>query len=341
MNTETNAETPKKTPQPQTFVINSEQLFGMHANADDEIDLRELWNVIWQGKWIIFASTALFAIIAVIVSLNLPNIYKSSATLIPTTSDEQNGAGALASRFGGLASMAGISLGGSSVDKTKIAIETLKSREFLSEFIKRHELKTRLLAVKAWNATNNTLIFNDDIYNANTKVWTWKTKSQWKKDPLPTDQEAVEELLKNITVNLDEKSSMVNISATHFSPFIAQQWVLWLIDDINQHMRQQDISDAKKSIEYLSNKLEETSVAEMQKIFYELIEQQTKTKMLAEIRDQYVLKIIDPPTVPEKKDQPKRALICVLAVLLGGILGMMWVFLRNFFKNKQEIMSDK
>lgn len=341
MNTETNAETPKKTPQSQTLVINSEQLFGMHANAEDEIDLRELWSVIWQGKWIIFASTALFAIVAVIFSLNLPNIYKSSSTLIPTTSDEQNGAGALASRFGGLASMAGISLGGSSVDKTKIAIETLKSREFLSEFIKRHELKTQLLAVKAWNATNNTLIFNDDVYNAKTKVWTWETKSQWKKDPSPTDQEAVEELLKNITVNLDEKSSLVTISATHFSPFIAQQWVQWLIDDINQHMRQQDISDAKKSIEYLSKKLEETSVAEMQKIFYELIEQQTKTKMLAEIRDQYVLKIIDPPTVPEKKDKPQRALICVLAVLLGGMFGIFIVVFKkekNNLRNKSQVI---
>jgi uncharacterized protein involved in exopolysaccharide biosynthesis len=332
MNTETNAETPKNAPQPQTIVINSDQLFGKHANADDEIDLRELWNVIWQGKWIIFTCTALFAIVAVIVALYLPNIYKSSATLIPTTSDEQNGAGALASRFGGLASMAGISLGGSGVDKTKIAIETLKSREFLSEFIKRHELKTQLLAVKTWNAENNTLIYNDDVYNANTKVWTWKTQSQWKKDPLPTDQEAVEKLLKNITVNLNEKSSLVTISAMHFSPFIAQQWVQWLIDDINQYMRQQDISDAKKSIEYLSNKLEETSVAEMQKIFYELIEQQTKTKMLAEIRDQYVLKIIDPPTVPEKKDNPKRAIICLVATLLGGMFGVTLVFVVRFIK---------
>ncbi|MGL4959466.1 MAG: Wzz/FepE/Etk N-terminal domain-containing protein, partial [Plesiomonas sp.] len=29
---------------------------------DDEIDLRELFAVIWQGKWLIIAITAVFAI---------------------------------------------------------------------------------------------------------------------------------------------------------------------------------------------------------------------------------------------------------------------------------------
>ena len=32
---------------------------------DDEIDLRELFSVIWRGKWIILAITAVFAVGAV------------------------------------------------------------------------------------------------------------------------------------------------------------------------------------------------------------------------------------------------------------------------------------
>ena len=67
----------------------------------------------------------------------------------------------------------------------------------------------------------------------------------------------------------------------------------------------------------------------MQRIFFELIEQQTKTKMLAEVREQYVLKIVDPPIASEKKDGPKRALICVLATFFGFILSLLWIFLRK------------
>ena len=217
--------------------------------------------------------------------------------------------------------MAGVSVGGSGIDKTKIAIETLKSREFLSEFIIKHKLKPDVLAAKSWDVSNNRVVYDDEVYNYEAKAWTWKTKSQWKKESQPSDQEAISEFLKIVSFNYDDKSSMVNISASHLSPFVAQRWVQWLIEDINQHMRKQDISEANKSIGYLTKKLEETSLAEMQKIFYELIEAQTKTKMLAAIRDQYVLKIIDMPTVPELKDKPRRALICLLAVLLGGILG--------------------
>lgn len=327
-------------PQPQAILINPEQLYGM--NNDDEIDLRELWNVIWQGKWIIIATTTIFAIVAVIYALSLPNIYKSTATLIPTTGEEQSGAAALAARFGGLASMAGVSLGGSGIDKTKIAIETLKSREFLSEFIKKHNLKPEILAAKSWDAENNKIIYNNEVYNPKTKTWAWRTKSQWKKETQPSDQEAISAFLKNINISHDDKSSLVKIYASHLSPFVAQQWVQWLINDINQHMRKQDIAEANKSIGYLTEKLEETSLAEMQKIFYELIEAQTKTKMLAEIRDQYVLKVIDVPTVPELKDEPKRALICIVAILLGGILGTAWVFLRSLFinKNTQKIYNN-
>ena len=325
---------PQAAPPTQAILINPEQLYA--TNNDDEIDLRELWNVIWQGKWIIIATTTVFAIAAVIYALSLPNIYKSTATLIPTTGEEQSGTAALAARFGGLASMAGVSLGGSGIDKTKIAIETLKSREFLSEFIKKHELKPDILAAKSWDVSNNRIVYDDEVYNDETKVWAWKTKSQWKKEPQPSDQEAITELLEVVSFNFDDKSSMVNISASHLSPFVAQQWVQWLITDINQHMRKQDIAEANKSIGYLTEKLEETSLAEMQKIFYELIEAQTKTKMLAEIRDQYVLKVIDVPTVPELKDKPRRAIICLLAMLLGGMMGVMFVALN---KNRRTIRA--
>ena len=79
--------------------------------ADDEIDLRELFTAIWQGKWIIIAITTLFAVASVFYAINQPNIYKSEALLAPAEQDQQGGLGALAGQFGGLASLAGVNLG--------------------------------------------------------------------------------------------------------------------------------------------------------------------------------------------------------------------------------------
>jgi uncharacterized protein involved in exopolysaccharide biosynthesis len=108
----------------------------MGSAQDDETDLRELFAVIWQGKWLIIAITAVFAIGSVIFAINQPNIYKSEALLAPADTEQSGGGlGALAGQFGGLASMAGINLGGGGgVDKTQMAIEVMKSRQFTSDF---------------------------------------------------------------------------------------------------------------------------------------------------------------------------------------------------------------
>ena len=313
-----------------------EQFYNTQSANDDEIDLRELWTVIWQGKWIIAGATVLAAVIGLYISLSMPNLYKSTATLISTTSQEQSGTAALAARFGGFASMAGVNLGGSSLDKTSMAIEILKSHAFLSEFIEKRELKPILMASKSWDAEANKIVYDKNIYDQETKAWSWQTSSQWKREQEPTSQEAVNVLLKNIAISQNKESGLVNISAIHLSPYVAQQWVQWLVEDINQHMRRQDIAEAEKSIGYLNAKLEQTPLAEMQKIFYELIEAQTKTKMLAEIRDQYVLKIIDSPAVPELKFKPKRALICIMAILSGGLLGIVLVILGHKLKKSAK-----
>uniref|UniRef100_UPI0040488AF0 Wzz/FepE/Etk N-terminal domain-containing protein n=1 Tax=Rheinheimera sp. TaxID=1869214 RepID=UPI0040488AF0 len=112
----------------------SEQLNpAQNRVADDEIDLRELFAAIWQGKWIIAAVTSLFTVAAVVYALSLPNIYKSEALLAPVSED----AGLkIPGQLGGLAALAGVNLGGlGGGDKTALAMEIIKSREFLGRFI--------------------------------------------------------------------------------------------------------------------------------------------------------------------------------------------------------------
>ena len=80
--------------------------------GDDEIDLRELFLVLWEGKALITMVTGLAAIVSVAVALSMPNIYKSTATLAPKSGGGTEGLSRLASQYGGLASLAGINLGG-------------------------------------------------------------------------------------------------------------------------------------------------------------------------------------------------------------------------------------
>ncbi|MEL4482913.1 lipopolysaccharide biosynthesis protein [Shewanella algae] len=308
--------------------------FAVNTMRDDEIDLRELLSVIWQGKWLIAGVTLVFAVASVVIALMLPNIYKSEVLLAPAS--EEQGAGGLAglaSQFGGLASMAGINLGGKGgTDKTQLAIEVLKSRQFIGDFIEKHQILPELMAVDKWHMADNSLSFDPEMYNQQSKTWVREVNPPFQ--PKPSLQEAHKAFSKILVVNKDKESGMVKISIEHQSPFIAKQWVDWLVADINLTMKERDVAEANRSTDFLNKQIELTNVADIRAILYKLVEEQAKTIMFAEVRDEYVFKTIDPAFVPEEKAKPKRALICVLGTMLGGMLAVMIVLIRHFVKKE-------
>ncbi|MCV5928187.1 hypothetical protein OFO11_40450, partial [Escherichia coli] len=78
------------------------------------------------------------------------------------------------------------------------------------------------------------------------------------------------------------------IAIKHYSPYVAKSWVNWLIEDINKVMRERAISETSQNLFYLNEQLDKTSIADMQNTFYKLIEEQTKSLMLAEAQDEFV-----------------------------------------------------
>jgi uncharacterized protein involved in exopolysaccharide biosynthesis len=300
---------------------------------DDEIDLRELFSIIWQGKWLIIGITAVFAIASVAFAILQPNIYKSEALLAPASEEQGGGLSALASQFGGLASLAGVNLGGKGgTDKTQLAIEVLKSRQFTSDFIQKHNILADLMAAVKWDRDADKLIYEPKLYNEQTNTWVREVKAPFK--PEPSMQEAFKAFSKIIAVNKAKETGMVTISVEHLSPTVAQQWITWLIQDINKVMKERDVAEAHRSSEFLNRQIALTNVADIKAILYKLVEEQAKTIMFAEVRDEYVFKTIDPALAPEEKAKPKRALICVLGTMLGGMLGVMFVLVRHFVRKE-------
>ncbi len=296
--------------------------------ADDEIDLRELISVIWKGKWIIIVLTSLFSAGAVYYAINQPNFYRSEALLAPV--EQGQSLGGLQGQLGGLASFAGINLGSGSSNNTQLALEILRSRQFATSFIQKHEILPNLMAVEFWNTNDNTIVYNANYYNASEKRWVREVKSPL--TPEPSMQEAFKQLSKQISVQADQETNMITLSVQHLSPFIAQQWVSWLIEDINQTMKKRDVAEAQKSTAFLTSQLEETKISDFREVLFKLVEEQAKTIMFANVRDEYVFKTIDPALVPEEKAGPRRALICILGAMLGGILGFIIVIMRHLFK---------
>ena len=296
---------------------------------DDEIDLRELFGVLWAGKIKIIAITAVFAIASVIYSLSVPNQYKATALLAPAQSDGGGLSGALG-QLGGLASLAGVSLGGGEGGEAQIAQEIMKSWSYIESFIDDNNIAVEVYAAQGWSKGSNKLQINDDVYDSENNQWLVENETGVVGPP--SSWKLFNAFSKLLTVSEDKKSGLVSVSIEYYSPQIAKQWVDMYVEAVNRFMQQRQVDKVTKNITYLQEQIEKTSIAEMQEVFYTIIEEQTKNKMLAEASPEYVFVAVSPSMVPEQKSQPKRALICILGTLLGGMLSVLLVLIMHYAK---------
>lgn len=301
---------------------------------DDEIDLRELLRVLWAGKWLIGGITFATTVIAVIVALMLPNIYHAEALLAPNDQEGAGGLSTLADQYGGIASLAGINLDSGSADKTASGLEILKSRKFISQFIERHKILVPLMAAKRWDAETGELIVDSDDYDVTAKKWIRDVSAP--KKTIPSLQEAYDEFMEILSVEQDKKNGFVTVAVEHYSPIYAKQWVDWLIDDLNLSVMREDVDEAQQAIDYLNEQVANTAQAGLREVFFRLIEEQTKTIMLAEVSREYLLKTLDPAVAPERKSKPKRVMICVLGTCLGVLLGILGALVQNYTRQPGE-----
>lgn len=302
--------------------------------SENEIELAELLSAIWQGKKLIMLVCFFFAFISSVYVAFLPNIYKAEALLAPVEQESKGGLSALAGQFGGLASLAGVSLGsGGGVDKTQMAIEVMKSRQFTSIFINKYEILPDLIASKSWDSTSNTITYDETLYRARTGDWVREV--EWPYTSVPSQQEAYKKFREAVSINIDKEIGMVTISVEHISPFIANKWVNWLIKEINEAMKLRDVVEANKSREFLTNQIQKTKVADIRSVLYKLIEDQTKTIMFANVRDEYVFKTIDPAIIPEESYKPNRILIVIMWVMIAGMLSILYVLIRCLLVRKK------
>ena len=299
----------------------------MNDQYDDEIDLRELFMVLWAGRIKIVAITAVFAVASVIYALSVPNQYKATALLAPAQSSGGGLSGALG-QLGGLASLAGVSIGGGESSEAQIAQEIMKSWNFIEAFIADNDLAVELFAAEGWRKGSNELKINNDVYDSQNKQWLLENESGVVGPP--SSWNLFETFSERLAVSEDKKSGLVSVSIEYYSPQIAKQWLDMYVSAVNAHMQQRQVDKVTNNINYLQAQIEKTSIAEMREVFYTIIEEQTKNKMVAEASPEYAFVAVSPSMVPEEKSQPKRALICILGTLLGGILSVLLVLTMHY-----------
>ena len=303
-------------------MINDEQ--NQRENAvqlakGDALFLREVAQLLWQKKWLIVSLILACIIGSWIWVRGEPDIYRANVLLAPAENRESGVTSSLQS-LGGLAGLAGVGLPSTNSQKqTRLALEVLKSRNFIMNFIDKHALLPDLVAVIDWDPVSQDARYDNSLYDIQNGKW---SEAALLENPrLLSLQDAYYRMLDHLVIE-EESGGWVTLQIEHVSPHIAKQWLVWLVNDLNETIKSIEVQEAHRSIAYLNEQIEQTALTELRVMFYELIQAKTETVMLAKSRPEYVFRIIDPPIAPEKPHGPKRALVVSIFGVVGFLLAI-------------------
>jgi uncharacterized protein involved in exopolysaccharide biosynthesis len=276
------------------------------------MELREVWQALWHGKWVIAAVTALGASVALAYTFFATEWWRSEAVLAPV---EDRSMPAIAGQLGGLAALAGVNLGGSGTSVDALAI--LRSREFASDFIEDKGLVPVLFA---------------DEWDADRGAWR-STEPRKQRDV----RDAVKKFHKDVLrVSQDRQTKIVTLTVEWTDADVAAQWARELVDRVNARMRERALQRAEGNLAYLQAELAKTNVVTLQQSIGRIMESEMQSLMLARGNTEFAFRVLDAPSVPKFQVRPKRLFVVVLGTLVGGLLGIFVVLSTRLTRGSEQ-----
>jgi uncharacterized protein involved in exopolysaccharide biosynthesis len=279
---------------------------------EDEINLLDYVIVLLKYKWLIFGIVFAAGVAAVIISLMLPNIYRSEATIIPRQQEKSATSSAL-SALGALSGIAGEMVGlggGGDLDKFEVV---LKSRELARRIVEKYKLMPELFE-KQWDPL----------------------KKEWKENPAPTLQDAYKMVTKKmLAIARDRKTEVLTIKFDHEDPRFAKIMADHYLTELSESLREETLKDAAENKRFLEEQLEKTSDPLLKVKISDLLAKEIEKETFARAQKYYSFIVLDPPISPDidKKVKPKRALICLLSVTIAGFLAIFLAFFLEYIHN--------
>jgi len=256
---------------------------------DADISLTDLTQLIIIYRKVIVLVTSLLVVISIAYSLSIPRYYESTILMVSNSGSNNSG---------GLSSLIGSALGSSgdvslSVSKPNLetALAILRSRKFIETYIEENKLMP--------------ILFKDSLADKSIE--------------LPELREGYERIESSMNVQIDK--SLIKMTITWADPKFSTKLANELIERVNDYMRKEAIEESMKSIEFLETELTNKD-ANTKVIFSKLIEKQMQSMVLANVRNEYVFKVIDPAVAPVNPSGPQRRLIVLFGAFIGFILSL-------------------
>lgn len=283
----------------------------------DEADTREQLSLLWSAKRLILAVTLACGALATAFAFLVPKQYEATVMLSPVSikgGGQMGSLGGVASELGGIAALAGVSLGADTGKAEAVAV--LQSESLTEGYIRQNGL-LQILYRDDWDAARNA----------------------WKKlDPkkMPTVWKASRKFDKGIRkVVTAPKTGLVTLTITWTDPNLAAAWANGLVKMTNDELRDKAIRESERNIAYLNAEAAKSNVVEVRQAIYSIMKSEINRAMIARGSDEYAFKIVDPAVPPELASWPNKILWLLAGLALGFMLSVAVVFARASWKRSR------
>lgn len=286
------------------------------GRASDDMDLLQIWNILWKDRWLVIAITAACTLVSIAYALLATQWWRAEVAMVPAH-QRQGLTGQLGS-LAGLASLAGVNI--TERGDTAEAMAVLRSRELAQVFIEEQKLLPVLFA-KDWDA----------------KAGRWKASNPQDQPDMRDALKLFENRIRTITEN--KKTGVITLSIEWKDKGEAARWANLYILRANDRMRSRALVEAERNVKFLRDEATNTTVVTLQQSIAKLLEHELESLMLARGNEEFAFRVVDRATVPKWRASPKRTLTVVLATLAGGLLSLLVVYLRHVLR-RQRVSAD-
>jgi uncharacterized protein involved in exopolysaccharide biosynthesis len=267
-------------------------------------DLLAYVRSVWAHRWVIIACSILGAAISATLAMTATILFRAEVT-VSQVEAQGSGMASLANQLGGVASLIGVSLGANNGSSREVKA-LLQSRVLIEELIRQPGVHNALYP------------------KGQTRPSAWSMVKKVREDV--------------VAVKEDKRSGLTVISVTWVDAATAAKWANQLVTLANEMMRKRALTESAASIAYLNAEMSKVDEIEVKRAMYGLIEAETKKQMLANIRQEYALSVIDPAITPELRLSPRRTAMVVLGTVLGLLVGLMVATTRELFQRLSSRM---
>ncbi len=268
--------------------------------TEDEISLLDLLETVAANLRLLVFGPLAVGILALGISFLIPPIFTAKTTILPPSTSASGAAGLLGA-LGGLGDIAGAAAGLKNPSEQYVAY--LKSDSLRNQLIKEFDLQKRY----------------DEEYLIDTR----------------------KELESRVKVTAEKQSGLINIEVDDEDPEFAAKLANAHVTQLRELVGRVTAQEAKDRREFMEEQVNEAMKKNYQSsMVREMIIQglirSYETARIDEQKAGPTFSQVDVAVAPELKSKPKKALIAVLATLASGFLLLLFVFIKQAWRQSGQ-----